>query len=224
MELAKKICLLIVVTVAVCNNGCDLNQQNSNISSKRFADEIRMIRDSLTTEHSKYPHQQLVARLSGMLVSISNQTCRTEAVKQYATMLSEVELSSLPDCKKATSVRMYGEHVCFMFRILIENGVPPDDAMSMFFGCLEKYRSLCMVVPVFDKTTGESQSVYQTKVKCACALTDAYNYTISIIRQFWLPNLSDYLIPEYHDKFKCLIEPFLTPDDHAGDIINTRVQ
>lgn len=189
--------------------GCGAEQSADVVVSAKFKNEVQMIKDSLTIEGARYPYNEVVARMTDLIAGASNQVYRAQAACSYAEMLKEVDLVSLPYRRRETAVIMFGGHVFFAFRFMIKNGVEPKEAMTLFFDCLEKYRSACMSVSDSEKAANESRDDYMARRDCARVLKDDCKQRLSVIRRFWLPRLSDYLPVEHHDEFRKRFEAFM---------------
>lgn len=201
--------MMVVLVLSDMCSGCDVEHPQQVQAPAKFNDEIQYIRNGLIAGGMGYPQQATVERLDGLMNSMSNLACRTAAAMAYAKMLQEVDLDYLPCRRKATSVRMYGEHVCFSFQVMMRNGVDPQDAMIVFFNCLRKYRNACTSVSDSARADGESVDDYLERKECARALKEAYVHTVSIFRRFWMPRLLEYLPTEYHEEFRRRIESFV---------------
>jgi len=194
--------MLVVVSLSgFC--GCGAEQSGEAIACIKFADEIKAIGEALVGERAKYPHQEIVTRINELMEGISNRTYRAAAACSYAQMLKDADLGALPYHKRGKAVMLYGRHVLFSFRVMIKNGVDPEEAMELFFACMEKYRAVCSSVSAGgEMTANERPDECTIRKECIREMKESYSYTVSIIRRFWLPSLSDYLPPEHHEVFK----------------------
>ena len=199
--------VFLVATFLLLCGGCGAEYSADEAASNRFSAEIQTIADSLVKGESKYPHQSVVARVNAIIDGMSNQVHRTEAARSYAKMLIDIDFDALPFKRRGAIAPLYGQHICFAFRTMVKNGVDSSEAISLFFDCLTRFHDAHASVSTSAKLVDESQSDYVERRECAQALRDAYLYTISLIRRFWIPHLEDYIPLQYHEEFKSRCEP-----------------
>lgn len=204
---------LVSVSLLICG-GCSAEQSSDEAATNRGLAEIQLIGDNLVRDGSKYPHQSVVVRMNEIISGISNKVCRIEVARSYAKMLGCVDFSALPFKKRGAMAPLYGQHICYAFRLMVKNGVDPKEAMSRFFDCLTKFYDAQDSLSALMKSADEGQGDYIVRKECARALRDAYEYTISLLVRFWIPHLEDYLPSEYHEEFKTKFELFSAKIQH----------
>jgi len=195
------IAFVLPALVYLCS-GCDSSVSADRAAILRLSDEIQLIRESLTKNDIKYPHHELVARINERMSGISNKNNRAEGAYSYAQMLKNADIATLPYRRRSAAASLYGRHICFSFRLMMMNGVDPQDAMSVFFDCLFRYREACFSISAAARNPNERLDEYAQRQECARGMSDAYGYTVSVIKRFWLPNLSEYLPNVYHEEFR----------------------
>ena len=165
------------------------------------------------------PFREIGSRIDEWFSSVSNASLRAGLSLELSEMLLAVNLTnqpyravrqnatrSFPRLDVTASYPRYINVVCWIMK---KNGCPPDFKMDFFFKALQKFRDACFSVPLaFDLLPGEDLELNSVRTTTARHLYSDYDYVMSYIRRFVLPELSKHLPPELHDEFKRRIEPF----------------
>ena len=157
--------------------------------------------------------------MNGWISCVSNASLRTKLSLELAKIILSVDLTNQPYRAAGAVVkrrfprecitRDYPRYINAVCWIMKKNGCPPDFEMDFFLAALQKFRDSCFSVPIaFGTLSGESLELCSARTTAARHLYGEYDYVMSYIRRFVLPELSKYLPPELHDDFNRRIEPF----------------
>lgn len=189
------ICLGSIVCI-----GCERLRQEARVPSY-VEEHVMAIKRTLLCDVKGINLQVEAENTMNMFCSISNSAQRIRAIRVYSNMLRAIDLSNMPYHAREWATGQYGSSVCHCFRIMRKCGVGPEESMDWFFSCLAKFKCLCLSIPNAEKVPGESMSESRLRRHYLRLFRSDYEYLISILRRFWIPQLSLYLPEEYHAEF-----------------------
>lgn len=158
-----------------------------------------------------FRHVQETASTDRLFLNIQDMRARHDAALRFGDGLLSVDVKSLDYKRREMATGLYGEYVCQCFRLMRKCNVEPSRAMDFLFEGLGRYRASCLDIQT-GRLEGESHAESQWRRECARKLRDDYRLTLSIFERFWLPKLSRYLPPEYHDEFRRRLKAFEIPE------------
>ena len=180
--------------------GCDRQQRDATVPSY-IAEHVETIRRTLKYEGNRIDLNKTAESTMNMFCSISNKLQRIRAVKTYSDMLLAIDLKDLPCQTREWATSQYGSSVCHCFRIMRKCEVAPAESIDWFFTCLAKFKDLCQSISTVERLPGETMSESRLRHHYLRLYRSDYEYLISILRRFWIPQLSLYLPEEYHSEF-----------------------
>ena len=208
------------IALMLCLLACGCCRQEDP-AVREARDRIREFQDSLKVWMPSVRLRDNVAgTIGGWIACVSNASQRTELAIELSEMLLSVDLTNQP--YRAVSpvfgrCKPRDDAITFFYRdyaravgwIMKQNGCSPGSTMEFFLKALQKYKEACFSVPMGRRQLpGESREDCQARCDCARAGYSEYAQTMSEIRRFVLPRLSEYLPEELHDEFRRRIEPF----------------
>ena len=171
---------------------------------------------SLMRGGAGFRHAQGAATTDRLFLDIPDAAVRRAAALHFGRRLLSVDLKSLAIHPRASVTGLFGDYICQCFRLMCKCGVEPSRAMDFFFKGFTRFRSSCLDVPAGPRREGESRREYRLRQYYARLFKEIYVYVLSIVQRFWLPNLSRYLPPEYHDEFRRRLKAFELPEASAA--------
>lgn len=178
-----------------------------------FAARIDAIGASLRRGGRGFPHREGFAETDRLFDAIPEGEDRRAAALAFGDMLLALDLGGiLPYPSRESSVILWQTYLNQSLELMNKGGVAPGMAMDRYFKGFSKYRDACLGVPTDGQRMGESRRDFISRYSCAYILRDHYKLALSIFRRFWLPNLSRYFPPEYHDEFRRRLKAFELPE------------
>lgn len=209
--------LIIGVCLVLC--GCH-RQEVEDPAVEAARTRFRQIRDGL------YEGQSGVSKLfaldwqiCGWVEGVSNAQQRADLVIELSKIILSIDLEGMPYLfeygngfrrqKREFAACFFVDYMKALFQAMGRCGCRPEDTMEFFFKAMQKFRDAWTSIPYYSgKLPGESMEQCNARCDAARKLQGLYEQTISEIRRFVLPRLSDYLPEELHDEFRRRIKPF----------------
>ena len=178
---------------------------------KAFAQRMDTIRESLMRGGSGFLHLREFEATDRLFDELPEGASRRAAATAFGEMLLSLDLERLSYPCRGGTVHLYRKYLCQGLELMNKCGIDPRIAMDRYFEGLLKYRAACLGVSMEGQQTGESREEFRRRRECARELKDDYKLTLSIFERFWLPNLSRYFPPEFHDEFRRRLKAFELP-------------
>lgn len=178
---------------------------------KAFAQRMDTIRASLMRGGSGFPHLQEFEATDRLFDEMPEGVSRRAAATAFGEMLLSLDFSALPYRMRESATSLYAQYVCQCFKGMVRCGLSTRTAIESFFRGLGLYRDSCLTVPIVESVDGETLDETRARLYCARILRQDYEVRMSIFEQIWLPNLSRYLPPEFHDEFRRRLRAFELP-------------
>lgn len=207
-EKCKQLFFAFCAAVFFC--GCGVDKRTDTVPSAT-ATRINEIHESLMRGGIGFRHVQETESTDRLFLDIQDENARRIAACRFGDSLLSLDLRSLDYRRRADSTCLYGEYICQCFRLMRKCDVEPSLAMDFLFEGLGRYKSACLDISTEECLAGESRAESRRRRECARTLRDSYRLTLSIFKRFWLPNLSRYLPPEFHDEFRRRLRAFELP-------------
>lgn len=171
---------------------------------------VETIHTALTQRGSHFKHLAEFDATDRLFDEMTDGEERKAAAEAFGRMILSVDLQSLPLPFRESVTSKYALYVCQCFKIMRRCGIPTREAMEFFFRGLANYRASCedpsLAMPPKE---GERPDEARFRQSSARILKEDYVARMSIFEQVWLPNLSRYLPPEFHDEFHRRLKTFM---------------
>lgn len=178
---------------------------------------VEAIHTALTRRGSHFKHLAEFAETDRLFDGIADREERKASAEAFGSALLSVDLQSLPLPFRENATSKYALYVCQCFKIMRRSDIPTREAMEFFFRGLAKYRDSCedpsLSVPPKE---GEAPDEAKSRLSSARILKEDYAARMSVFEHVWLPNLSRYLPPEFHDEFCRRLKAFMPPAARTG--------
>ena len=181
-----------------------------------FAARIDVIGASLMRGGRGFLHVREFAETDRLFDAIPEGAGRRAAALAFGDMLLALDLGGLSYLFKEGTVPLYLQYLDQSLYLMNRGGIAPGAAMDCYFKGLSKFRAVCLGVPTDGQRAGESRREFLDRRTCAHKLKEDYKLALSIFRRFWLPDLSRYFPPEYHDEFRRRLKAFELPEASAA--------
>ena len=177
-----------------------------------FAARIDVIGASLMRGGRGFLHVRESAETDRLFDAIPEGAGRRAAALAFGDMLLSARIAQLPYLLRESATGVYALYVCQCFKCMRRCGVSTRAAIEFFFKGLSVYRNSCLTIPTEKVLAGETPKETRNRLYCARILGQDYEMRMSIFKQIWLPNLSRYFPPEYHDEFRRRLKAFELPE------------
>ena len=178
-----------------------------------FAARIDAIGASLMRGGRGFLHMKEFAETERLFDAIPEGEGRRAAARAFGDMLLSARIAQLPYLLRESATGVYAPlYVCQCFNCMRRCGVSTRAAIEFFFKGLSVYRNSCLTIPTEKVLAGETPEETRNRLYCARILGQDYEMCMTIFKKIWLPDLSRYLPPEYHDEFRRRLKAFELPE------------
>lgn len=209
MNIGRITLTVLVATGLLLVGGCGVRD---DVVPRAFAQRMDTIRESLMRGGGGFAHHKEFEATDRLFDGIPDGAARQAAALAFGDMLLSVDLSSLSYRMRESTTSLYALYVCQCFRNMERCGVSTRTAVEFFFRGLAAYRDSCLTVSSDEAVADESPVETRARRECARILRQDYELRMRIFAQIWLPDLSRYLPPEYHDEFRRRLKAFEIPE------------
>ena len=209
--------VFVIVVSLLLMSGC---RSRDDVAYDEALSRFREVRDDINAGGIGIrPLNEAGSIMDGWISCVSNASLRAKLSHELSQIVLSVDLTNQPFRAVGAAAKRsfprewvtgdYPRYIAAVCWIMKKNGCPPELEMDFFFKALQKFRDACFSVPLaFWPLPGEDLELNIARTTAARNLYSDYDYVMSYIRRFVLPELSKHLPPELHDEFKRRIEPF----------------
>ena len=209
MDIGRITLTALVASGLLLVGGCGVRD---DVVPRAFAQRMDTIRESLMRGGGGFAHHKEFEATDRLFDGIPDGAARQAAALAFVDMLLSLGLEKIPYQSRSETVHLYRKYLCQGLELMNKGGVSPRIAMNRYFEGLTKYRAACFGISMAGQQEGERREDYMRRRECARWLRNDYKLALSIFARFWLPNLSRYLPPEYHDEFRRRLKAFEIPE------------
>jgi len=199
--------------------GCQRQNNAESVAVEAVRVKFRHVQDCLGKGRTGVDSiHALGSQICGWMACVSNATLRAELAMEFSEMVLAVDLKGIPYFSASDDGRrlqrefatyFFLDYVKALRLAMTESGCQPDVVMDFYFRAMHKFKDACFSIPYkFKMLPGENTDQFSARVDAAIKLQGLYEQTMSEVRRFMLPRLSEYFPPELHDEFRKRIEPF----------------